>query len=474
MNRVALVSLLAALVLPVAGCGEASSPGAAGASIAPAAAKVFVGVDTSFDSAHWEAGRALLAKFPDGNRAVAWLEKQLGAQGVDFEQDVKPALGPETDLVGLDLSGDGKFVGLTQPDDRAKLDALLGKADPPLVSREIDGWVAFSDTQANLDEFESMRKNGTLDGVDAYTKVGDEVASDALVHVYVAGSALASTSAAGIFGSDEPSLAVSLNPESDGIHVEGAASPASGDLFSEPFKAELPAEVPGGVYLYAGSSDLGRQLGALRDALAEADPGFDRDLARAEAALGVSLDADVFPLFSSESALYVRPGVPIPEVTIVTQVDDEQAAMTTMDKLSSALAEYYPGARVESFETAGVQGKRVSVNQFLSIYYAAFDGHLVITTSEQGIVDLQSGENRLADDEAFKATTSAAGLPDETTGFLYVDLSKALPAVLGLAGAGGANVPATIRTNLEPLHSLVLYGTRDGDMAKFVGVLAIQ
>jgi len=471
---VLVLAAAAALALPASGCGEASSQGAAGAGVAPAGAQVFVSVDTSFDSSNWDAGRALLAKFPDGNRAVEWFLKQLGGQGVDFQQDVKPALGPETDLVGLDDSGQGKFVELTQPADRAKLDALLAKADPPLVSREIDGWVAFSDSQANLDEFESMQKDGTLDGVDAYQSLSGQVASDAFVNVYVAPSALDSTPFAGIFGPDAPSLAVFLKPEDDGVHVEGAASPASGDLFSEPFKAELPSQVPGGVFLYAGTHDLATQLGALRNVLAEAAPGLDRDLARAEAELGVSLDSDVFPLFSAESALYVRPSLPIPEVTIVTQVDDEQAAMATLDKLAKGVTEYYSGARLDSFDTAGVSAKRLSVNQFLSVYYGTFDGKLVITTSAQGIVDAKADTDRLADDQAFKDATSAAGMPDETTGFLYIDLSKTLPALLGLAGAGGMHPPDWVRPNLEPLHSLVVYGTKDGDVAKFVGVLSIQ
>ena len=71
MNRLVLVSLLAAFVLPVVGCAEGSSSGAAGAGVAPAGAQVFVSLDTSFESSNWEAAHALLAKFPDGNRAIA-------------------------------------------------------------------------------------------------------------------------------------------------------------------------------------------------------------------------------------------------------------------------------------------------------------------------------------------------------------------------------------------------------------------
>jgi Protein of unknown function (DUF3352) len=474
MNKVALVLVVAALSLPAVGCGEGSSPGAAGASVAPAATQVFVSVDTSFDSSEWEAGRSLLGKFPDGDRAVDWVLGELGGKGVDFEEDVKPALGPETDFVALDAAGDGKVVGLTQPEDKAKLEALLGKSDEPLVSREIDGWVAFSDTEANLDEFERLRADGTLGDDGEYQKVSGEVADDGIAHVFVAGSALGSTPLAGLFGSDAPSLALSLDPQEDGIHIEGAASPASGDLFADEFSAELPDQVPAGAFLYAGASDLERQLGTLRDFLAEVAPGIERDIGRAESQIGVSLDEDVFPLFSAESALYLRPGFPIPEATIVTQVDDEQGALAVIDKLANEVSEYYGTAELHSVDIEGVQAKELAVNQLFSVYYAAFDGKLVITTSRQGIADLQAEGDRLADDEAFKDATEAAGMPSETTGFLYADLDQALPTVFGLMGFSGQSTPDWLERNLEPLQSLVLYGERDGDVAKLVGLLSIQ
>jgi hypothetical protein len=475
MNRlVVALAAAAALVLPVAGCGSGSSVGAQGASVAPAASQVFISLDTSFDSENWDAGRQLLGKFPDGDRAVAWVMDELGRQGLDFDRDVRHAFGPETDLVGLDVSGDRRFVGLTQPHDRAKLDALLAKGEKPLVSLDIDGWVAFSDSQANLDEFGRLSGQGTLDGVDAYTTVSEEVASDAFAQVYVAGSAIGPTPLADMFGSDKPSVALSLDPQDDGVHVEGAAAPASSDLFSDEFTAELPAQVPGGAFVYAGTSDLERQLGTLRDTLAEVAPGTERDLGRAEAQIGVSLDEDVFPLFSRESALYVRPGFPVPEVTVVTQVDDEQGALAVMDKLAKEVAEYYGKAELHSVEVAGTQAKQLSVNPLLSVYYAAFDGKLVITTARQGITDLRAEGERLADDEAFKAATDAANMPDATTGFFYVNLSDAVPAVLGLVGFGGGKAPDWLAPNLEPLKSLVVYGTRDGDVAKLTGLLSIQ
>ncbi|MEO8290785.1 MAG: DUF3352 domain-containing protein [Gaiellaceae bacterium] len=474
MSRVALACFLAgALALPAAGCGSSSSTGAAGAAIAPAGTQVFISIDTTFDSSNWEAGRSLLAKFPDGDGALSRLLEQLTSQGVDFERDVRPALGPETDLVALDLSGSGAIVGLTQPQDREKLAALLRKADASLVTREVAGWTVFADSDANLDEFEQMRKEGTLDS-GAYRDISGAVAEDGLVHVYVAGEALQATPLRGVFGADAPALAFSLKPEGGGVRLEGAAKPVSSDLFSDEFKAALPAEVPRGVFAYVGASNVERQLSALRDVLAEAAPGLERVLERAEAELGVSLEEDVFPLFAEESALYVRPGFPIPEVTLVTQVDDEQGAVETLDKLGVGLAEYFAGAEPTSVDVAGVNAKQVAINDFVSLYYAAFDGNLVLTTSRQGIAALRSENGRLADSEAFKEALSEAGTPDETTGFVYVNLTEALPAVLGLLGAGGLDVPAWVSANLEPLQSLVLWGERDGDLATFTGFLSIQ
>jgi hypothetical protein len=477
MSRGVLVSLLLALVLPVAGCAGGSSSDAAGAGVAPAGSQVFVSLDTSFDSSSWEDAQALLGKFPDGDRAIASFVRELGGMDADFEQDVEPALGSETDFVALDLSGEGKVVGLTQPQDRAKLDALLDESHEPLVSREIDGWVVFSDSEANLDEFESMRKDGTLDANDDYEKVSGEVGDDPLAHVYVSPSAFSSQKISylkPLLGEESPALAFSLDPQEDGIHIEGAASPATGDIFSDEFAAELPDQVPGGAFVYAGTNDLERQLGTLRDVLAEAAPEMERDIGRAEAEIGVSLDEDVFPLFSAESALYVRPGFPIPEVTIVTQVDDEQRALAVADKLAGEVSEYYGTAELHSVDIEGVQAKELAVNELFSLYYAAFDGNLVITTTRQGIADLKADGGSLADDEAFKAATEAADMPSETTGFLYVDFDKAVPTVLGLLGFGGAQTPGWLEQNLEPLQSLVLYGERDGDLARVIGLLSIQ
>src|SRR5204863_7018242 len=87
------------------GGGKSSSGGvaAAGAAALPASAPAFVALSTEFDSDQWKQIEALGAKVPGYDSLLKQGREQLAKQGLDFEQDVKPALGPEVDIAWLDL-----------------------------------------------------------------------------------------------------------------------------------------------------------------------------------------------------------------------------------------------------------------------------------------------------------------------------------------------------------------------------------
>jgi hypothetical protein len=486
MNSVRSFAILVLTLLPLAvGCGTTTVSGPAGATVVPASTELFLSVRTDSGSDQWKRAANLFEAFPDGNKAIQGILDQLGAQGIDFARDVEPALGPETDIVALDLAGAGEFVGLTQPDDPAKLKALLAKGDEELFTREVEGWTVFAESTALLDGFESAREDGTLAESSDYEDAIADVDQDALALIYLKGGGLQGTiqqeenlppgALGALFPEGKvPSLAMSLKAEENGLRIAGAAKLAAdeGGFAPENFKAELPDEVPGGALVYAGYNDLESSLSTLRDVMGEGEPEFDRDLARIEAQLGVSLEEDVFPLFSGETALYVRPGFLIPEVTLVTQVDDEDAAMATIGKLVAGLGEYLPAAqRVQDVDIDGVQAKEMPVSPPVSVYWAAFDGHLVLTSSRDGITQLRESDDRLAADSDFRDALEQAGVPEETNGFAYVNLHDAIPYVLGLVGEG---VPDSVRANLEPLDHLVLYGSKDGRTLKFAGFLAVD
>lgn len=493
MTAVRRLALLAVVLAALAGCGGDAQPGSGAAEVVPGGVPVFVSVDTDFDGDQWSRVEELIRRFPGGGKALDKFIAELGTQeGLDFEQDVKPALGPETALVVLELdpkAAQPPVVALTQPSDPQKLQALLEKAKDPLVSENYEGWTIFSDSQENLDRFRELNGGGKLADSDAWSRAMDGLPEDTLASAFVDAEALrgaleSDPAAQGqlelFFPGDElPAIGAVLRAEGDGAHVEGrlAFQERPEGLWSSAYEAQLPGEVPDGVLFYASFNDLERQFSRFRDALAGSNPEFERQLAQAEAFLGVSLEEDVAPLFSGEGALYVRRGGLIPEFTLLLEVEDEARAVETVDDIVSAVGTFLPtgtGAP-RDVEVAGVQARELPLGDApISLYYAGFDGRLVVTTSREGISDLREDGDRFADSEAFSQAKELAGMPDETVGFLYADLQEIIPYVLGIAGLSGGKVPPDVEANLEPLQQLIVYGSEEDSSLRFAAFLGIE
>ncbi len=101
--RLIPVLLVAALLPVLAGCGSGSDVGGA-ADVVPADVFLYASVDTDFDGDGWAALEEFAARFPGGDNLMQSLADELesGEEGIDFEQDVKPALGDEVAFVLLD------------------------------------------------------------------------------------------------------------------------------------------------------------------------------------------------------------------------------------------------------------------------------------------------------------------------------------------------------------------------------------
>lgn len=486
-----LVAALA-LVLSGAGCGGGAEGGAGGeaAGIVPAGAALYVSGDTDFDGDQWQAAADLVRKFPDGDEAVSMLLSELESEeGIDFEQDVKPALGPEVAVVVLDFSDEDAVVGLTQPQDAQKFDELLAKGEQQTVSEDVEGWTVFADDQALIDRFRQMRGEGTLADSDAFQDAMDGLESDSLVSLYVNGEALdeaarsdADFSQQGLDallpGGKVPSIGAILRAEDDGARLDGqaifAGDLSESSLVSPEFEAKLPTEVPSGVLAYLSFNDLETQFSAFRDSVSDIEPEFERQLGQAEAFLGVSLEEDLAPLFAGEGAVYVRRGAPIPEITLLTTVDDAQKAVGTVDDLVAGLRQFVPVQEPERVQIGDVEARQVQIQPPVSLFYAGFDGKLVVTTSRQGIADLAEDGDRFADEEAFKDAADTAGLPEETTGWGYVNLEEVVPLVLDFASATTEEIPPEVRANTEPLRGLVFWGTSEGRTATFTAFLGVE
>jgi hypothetical protein len=190
----------------------------------------------------------------------------------------------------------------------------------------------------------------------------------------------------------------------------------------------------------------------------------------------VSIEEDIVPLFANEGALYVRKGSPFPEVTLVLEVDDERKAERVVDDLVAGLRRFTPElGSPEQTEIAGVQAKQVFISPPFSVFYAAFDGRLVVTSARDGIASLREEGDRLADDELFQGATDDAGMPDETDGFLYLNFEVGIPYALGLFETfSGETAPDEVSGNVEPLKHFMFYATEDGDVFKATAFLAVE
>jgi hypothetical protein len=378
---------------------------------------------TDADADETRAALALLQRFP----AVAEHQEML-------ERQVLSALGDEAALVAL---VGGELVLLVRPDDREALDELLEKADREAVTRQVEGWTAVAEDEAALDALERERAKGLLADDEGFRAEFGALPDDALAKLWVAD------------GGDWqiPATAAAVFAEDDGLRLQATA--ADPDGAAEPYRAELLDRVPAGVSLVAsfrGQDGLGERLRSL-----PFPPG-----------LGLGAVAEVL---EDEGVLYVRRSLLLPEVTLLTAVEDEQEATAAVRRLLGSLdAPAGPG-------DSGTEGT-VDLG-IATITYGARDGILVVTTSAAGLDVLEPGRDALGDDPRFRRAAEKAGLPDESAGFLYVRLDDLVPLVLGLAGMQGERPPDELRENLEPLRELFVWAGRDGDRATYEGFLEL-
>jgi hypothetical protein len=252
-----------------------------------------------------------------------------------------------------------------------------------------------------------------------------------------------------------------------GLHVveRGTDTP-----FGETYSAKLPDEVPAGVLLYLSFNHLDQTLKRILSS-----SSLQQYTGLLQATLGISID-DIAALFAGEGALYVRPGTLIPEVTLVVEQADEQKAESTLDKLVAALtlASGSKSQQPQKVDVDGVSATKVAVGSNFALYYAVFDGKLVVTDSTTGISGLKDSGPKLSSDQGFKDAKSAASMPDQTGGFLYVDLKDAIPAIENIAQVAGQSLPTDVISNLTPLRSFLIYTAKDGDKLSADGFLTID
>jgi uncharacterized protein DUF3352 len=208
-----LASMAAILLCAIlaAGCnGDESSGGALESSLAyvPPNTPFAVAIDTDVEGEQYQSLDEVLGRFPSGDSLGRMLQEEIeeGADGVSYEDDVRPLLGnpfvvSATDPASfVDGSDDEDFVGAIQVADTDALDALIEKTeareegevagatvyeDEGTVFAVEDEMVVFGGTRALLeDALERADGDDHLD-VDAFERSLEGLPGEALARIYV-------------------------------------------------------------------------------------------------------------------------------------------------------------------------------------------------------------------------------------------------------------------------------------------------
>ncbi len=487
MMRVLRVAAVALLAVLATGCGAEKQPSTSNAAeIVPASAPAFIAVDSDLHSNQWQQVDELLDAFPGKAKLLSGIRSGLREDpGLEYERDVKPALGKEVDIVWLDFeNGGSNVVALTQPRDEAAFRRMVDKGNEnetdQLLIAKVAGWTVVSDTQAKLDRFrEEASAKDKLSDDETFAAAIGELPDEAVAKAYVRGQDLVnlfqkiSLGTSGLLNlkpEQRPEfVAAALSAEKEGIRFVGVGrAEREPKEQSQPYASKLVDDVPADALLLGtvrGGATLDEQLGRLRS-----DPESREALREFERMSGVRLES-FLGLFENEVAFYMRSGGVIPELTFLLEAPDEDAVVARVDQLLTPIARM-SGAKRSTVTQDGVRITSVDFGP-VAVRYAGFEGKIVITTGVGAISEIRSGGPSLADDKDYRDARATAGVPDKTPGLFYVNLKRTLPVVLGYLQLG-TDAPADLEPNLEPLRSLVAWSESDGRTSTVTAFLRID
>jgi hypothetical protein len=353
------------------------------------------------------------------------------------------------------------------------------------VHEKIDGWTVFAETKAVLERFKRARaaSDDRLADKKLFEDALAKLPEDAVARAYVDGKAVQDELDRALAAENAPpgisrrfgtfnALGAAATARDDGVRIDGFA-----DLRLTPelpsFTPNLPKQLPAGALLYYSFGHLDALFRQILREVERAQPDARRQLRQVETVLGFTLENDVFPLFAGEGAFAIYRASPLPTFELVLADVDQQKVEALLAKVG-ALAQL-GGSDVLTATIAGVQARKLELpGRSFSIFYAAFDGKLVITNTRAGIAGLRARGRKLADDPLYKEALAAAEVPERTTSIQYANLKAGLPVAFAYAEQTGSTVSPDARANTRPLRSTVEYIAQDGDGYRIGGFVGIR
>jgi hypothetical protein len=456
--------LVAALAFGLAGCGGTTNPSSGAADIVPASVPLFVAINSDSSSSQWQTVNELANKFPDKQKAVDSIKQQLQKKGLDWERDLKPALGPELDVVMLDFAHPDETVALMQPKDEGAFERAVKKGNTAdssskLVYEKFHGWTVMSDKQAAIDSFKQASGSAkhTLSEDKTFSAAMGK-AGDGILRAYVNGARVMAT-AQSFLGPDAGPyfkklgtldwLLLTLRAKSDGIAwdttVHGTPGEAFKNISVHPSDGSLQKLVPKDALLYLAFHGGKGMLRGLSGNPILQQPSFK--------GLGDSLQ-QLGSVLQGENALYVRAAAAadVPEVTFIAAPGSGVDGAVALDRVLNRFAKEL-GGRPHKTTIAGVSARVIGAGP-VAVRYANVDGKLVVTDLPSGIAFTKNGGTTLAESQEYQDAAQSSGLPAKPQVVLYIDIHSTIPV---LDRFGSTRIPAGIQRNLKPLRSAVEY-----------------
>jgi len=488
MRRISLsLVLLLVCSLVLAACGgkskskSASSKGSSnipGAEIAPASAIGFASINTDSSNAQWQQAKTLIAGIPSAQKA---LDKALSSLGVTLA-DLEQALGKTTNLVELGTAAKSLDVVVTNTTDPAKLKGILAKSKSKTkpVTVEVGSWLAISDSQAALDQFQSAAAKGKLADSGTFKQALEGVPGDALVRAYLTGSALTATASSSNLGSSSSSkllknaaaknqlewgtLAVSAVPE--GLSVSGtfksksALANSSSSLIDE-----LPSSTSFAVELNGKAVGLNKAVLSLRK-----NAKYGSQIPQIEAVLGVTLE-DLAALLGSDMSIYGTTS----GIGLLIKAPNPTQSKAMLDKLVKLLSAQLSGAS-KPVSIGGVTATELTLGT-TKLYYGVKNGSLFIVTD----VNALPGSG-VSGDPVYAAAAKALSVPAANAGVVYVDFAKITQLsksgnslVKSVGKLGGSNTTKmSSNLDLQGVSSLLGYIVANGDKIELKALLSAK
>jgi hypothetical protein len=466
-RRLLLLALVTLALLP--GCGaseEAVGTTPESASLAPADAVAYLTLVTDRGSDEWRRSERLLDVFPFARDALLdAVREQLAAEGLDWEEDVATAVGPELVVVA---TAQQRPIVLTQPKSVAKLDALLAKTDEPFVRETVGDWTALAERESDLAHYRAALARGTLEDSEGLREALADLPEGALARVWIDVSAVSEELTTALDGSASEldvgveSVAAAISAEDDGLRL--SLSMKTAEEVGGSYAPELFGRVPADAVVALSFGGTQGVVDRLQESV-----DLQEVSEQVEGALGVSLDR-VLDALRGEGVLYVRPGEEggIPEITLALDPPDRDETLRTLDELARRLAQELD-ATVDTLRADGVELRRVAA-EGVALAYGEIDGTVLVTTGSDAAGSFREDGDKLVDSEAFERAAQRVGLEGRTGGFAYVDLDG---LVLFLEGLAGDELPAEARDALDSLDSFILESEADGDRSRLAGFVRI-